>query len=435
MLKAGFSRIDVTPPLGAELSGYFQIRYAKGVLDPIYLNTLALNDGKNTVILMALDFIGIRLPFIQKLKKRISERTSVPEDNVIIGALHQHTSCRLDSAQFTDLTDENYKDVLFRKMEDSAVMAIEDMSDAKVFTGEKETAEPIAFVRRYFSDQGEVLTNPRTSMYKIVKRCSEADNTVRLIRFAREDKNDIVLLNFSTHPDVIGGEKLSADWPGFARRFVEEDFDDVSCIFFTGLQGDSNHIDFFKPSNERIKFNDGYKHSEYMGRTVANAVKAIFAEPLKEHTGTDLFSQWEINYNLTNTEGIEKYDECKEWYEKYQTKTLGYTPKMGEISYAYRIIELRTAPVQLPVPLSVVGIGDIAFVGFGGEAFTDYGRNIRKLFPDKYLIFSVCTNGYEGYFPTEEAFKQGGYEANSSLYTPTLEKEILSSAKRMLDQF
>ena len=411
------------------------MRYAKGVLDPIYLNTLALNDDKNTVILMALDFIGIRLPFIKKLKKRISDRTEVPEDNIVIGALHQHTSCRLDSAQFTDLTDETYKDVLFRKMEDSAVMAIADMSEAKVFTGEKETSEPIAFVRRYFSDQGEVLTNPRTSLYKIVKRCSEADNTVRLIKFERSDKNDIVLLNFSTHPDVIGGEMLSADWPGFARKFVEEDFKDVRCIFFTGLQGDSNHIDFFKPTKERIKFGDGYKHSAYMGRTVADAAKEIITNSLTHHEKTDLFSTWEINYNLTNTEGIEKYDECKAWYEKYQNKTLETTPKMGDISYAYRIIELRNAPVVQPVPLSVVGIGDIAFVGFGGEAFTDYGRNIRKMFPDKYFIFSVCTNGYEGYYPTEEAFEQGGYEANSSLFTPTLEKEILESLSRMLKKF
>ena len=207
MFQAGFSRLDVTPPLGAELSGYFHIRYAKGVLDPIYLNTLALQDDKTTVILMALDFIGIRLPFIKKLKQRISKRTGVPEDNVIIAALHQHTSCRIDQGSLSDLTDETYKDVLFRKMEDGAVMAIEDLAEAKLFSGEKETAEPISFVRRYVSDEGEVLTNPRTSIYKIVKRCGEADNTVRLLRFAREEKKDIVLLNFSTPIFLQRGRK------------------------------------------------------------------------------------------------------------------------------------------------------------------------------------------------------------------------------------
>ena len=45
MLKAGFSRLDVTPPLGSYVAGYFVARYAKGVLDPIYLNALAMTDG------------------------------------------------------------------------------------------------------------------------------------------------------------------------------------------------------------------------------------------------------------------------------------------------------------------------------------------------------------------------------------------------------
>ena len=49
MIKAGFSRVDVTPPLGTFLSGYFSDRYAKGMIDPLYLNSVALSNGENTV--------------------------------------------------------------------------------------------------------------------------------------------------------------------------------------------------------------------------------------------------------------------------------------------------------------------------------------------------------------------------------------------------
>ena len=35
MLKVGFSRVDVTPPLGSYISGYYYDRFAKGVLDPL----------------------------------------------------------------------------------------------------------------------------------------------------------------------------------------------------------------------------------------------------------------------------------------------------------------------------------------------------------------------------------------------------------------
>ena len=54
---------------------------------------------------------------------------------------------------------------------------------------------------------------------------------------------------------------------------------------------------------------------------------------------------------------------------------------------------------------------------------------MRELAPEKFLVCAVCANGYEGYFPTEEAFGQGGYEAKSSLFTPTLEREVVDAAK------
>ena len=58
---------------------------------------------------------------------------------------------------------------------------------------------------------------------------------------------------------------------------------------------------------------------------------------------------------------------------------------------------------------------------------------MRKMFSDRIVVCAVCTNGYEGYLPTEKAFAEGGYEAGSSLFTPTLEKEILAEAEKMIN--
>ena len=33
--QAGFARLDITPPLGICSSGYFDARYACGILDPL----------------------------------------------------------------------------------------------------------------------------------------------------------------------------------------------------------------------------------------------------------------------------------------------------------------------------------------------------------------------------------------------------------------
>ena len=437
MLKAGFARMDVTPPFGTDISGYFYRRLSDGILDPLYANALAVGNGTDTAVMIAVDYIGIMLPYIEEIRPLVSKSTGIPEERILIACLHQHTSpCLGDNygGAYMCLRDEEFISVACRKIADVAKMAVDDMKDATMGSAALETEEPIGFVRRYFADDGKVYTNP-SSKLKLVKRCAEADNTMRLIRFFREGANDIALINFSTHPDVIGGTKYSADWPGFVRRFVESELPDVSAIFFTGCQGDSNHIDFFKPKAERYRSdmvgsNAGYEFSRHMGRIVANAVEKAWdaTAPIE---GDEIDGKNVIVFNMTNTENADKYDEYKAWYEKYEKSGEGHGPGITELAYAQRIIKLRNEPIFRKVPLSVIKFGGAALFGFGGEAFTAYGQMIRDIMPDKFVICSVCANGYEGYFPTEEAFAQGGYEAAGSFFTPSLEREIREAAEKM----
>ena len=434
MLKAGFARVDITPPFGNDLSGYYERRLADGTLDPLYLNAVALTVGEETVILMAADYIGIRMDHCAKIRGLIHERTGVPADHIMIAALHQHTSpCLADpETRLTALRDKVFIDVVYRRFADAAVMALDDRAEAEMSVGARDVAEPIAFVRRYFTKEAGVVTNP-SSKFTLTGRCAEADNTVRLVRFARSGKNDIAILNFSTHPDVIGGTKWSADWPGFARRFLEEDIAGTSCLFFTGCQGDSNHNDYFKPRTERLH-GGRYEHSAFMGRMVADAAIAVWNE-MTPASDDSIFAENRIIYNRTNTEGVEKYDECVQWVKEYKEgKHPEGTFTMAERAFCYRVAALREQPVFRPVPITVVGIGGIVFVGFGGEAFTSYGRIMRELCPEKFVVSVVCANGYEGYLPTAEAFGQGGYEACSSFYMPSLEDEIVEAAKEMLEK-
>ena len=49
---------------------------------------------------------------------------------------------------------------------------------------------------------------------------------------------------------------------------------------------------------------------------------------------------------------------------------------------------------------------NMLFAGFGGEAFTAYGRAVRALAPEAFVISAVCANGYAGYLPTAKAFSE-----------------------------
>ena len=432
-MKAGFARLDMTPPLGTPLAGYYSQRLAQDVLDPLSLNAIALSDGESTAVLITADMLGIRRSYTDEIRETVAKRLGIPAEHLMICSLHQHTSMRLaDAWERSAVTDKTYLDVFYRKIGDVAQMAIDDMADATVTFAMKETAEPIAFIRRYFMKDGSVRTNPGKYRDQVVGPVGEQDHNVRLVKFVREGKKNIALVNFSTHPDTIGGKKISADWPGFVRRFVEEDHPDTHCLCLNGCQGDSNHINIYSDEKQ-----SGYFRTEKMGRVIADAAGAVW-ENGEICPDAKLFSDVKPVYNFTNTSGSEYYDECAALYygqwngEKVASRTEhGYD--LGECE---RIVKLRERGLIFQcVPVSVIGFGKLALVGYGGEPFMHYGEGARAAAPDKHVICACCANGYEDYLPTDSAFDEGGYEATSTPFTKGLERDCVAAAAEMLGKF
>ena len=69
------------------------------------------------------------------------------------------------------------------------------------------------------------------------------------------------------------------------------------------------------------------------------------------------------------------------------------------------------------------------FAGIPGEPFTEIGRNIKAESSAAMTFVSCITNGYYGYFPTSNAYQEGGYEARSSIFGPTVADELVAAAK------
>jgi hypothetical protein len=426
MLKAGFARLDITPPLGTPLAGYQRPRFANGVLDPIEVNAVALNDGDKTLIMIAADVEGMDVADAKHIKKLIFDRTGIPAEYVVVSALHQHTSYILKHKVLENLTPA-FAEVVYTKFCDVAQMAIDDMKECELSVAEKETAEPLAFVRRYILKDGKTVTNPTPKQIpEIERRCSEADNTVRLLRFKRENAKDIALVNFSTHPDVVHGEKVSADWPGFTRRFVEADAPDVSCLVFVGAEGDSNHLDHIGG------IRNGYAHSIHMGRVIADTVKEMWDNTVPKKCES-ISAAVQTVYNKANTEGEELYDESKAKLIARENGTLGYNPEIEEVAFARRVVAIRESmTIYHSLPITVVSLGEIVIVGLGGEPFTDYAKSVREVSGDRFAMTFALTNGHQGYLPTAAAFREGGYEAKGSKFTAGLQDQVIAVVKDII---
>ena len=240
------------------------------------------------------------------------------------------------------------------------------------------------------------------------------------------------MLNFSTHPDVISGEYYSADWPGFARRFVEAEHPDTHCLQFTGTEGDSNHVDFLKPAEERFPHGRGYAHSRYMGRMIADAVNAVW-ENMTAHADGGLQTKQTSVFVRSNTVGEEKYDECKKMYTDYYAGKLDYKPTGEQLAFARRVIHIReNMSIYRELPIGMIALSDVRIVTFAGEPFTAYGESTRALTEGKFTLTLALTNGYQGYLPHARAFAEGGYEAANSHFTPTLQEQAMTAVQTML---
>ena len=432
MLKAGFSRLDVTPPLGTYLCGYFRKRYATRINDPIEISAIALSDGNETALIIIADFEGIEIRYASKIKKLITERTGVKPEYIMLHTTHAHSSIGLvDSNVNNVMEDYDYLDFLYRKFGDVSVMAIEDMSEAKWCYGEKETAEQLSFVRRYIMKNGLVRTNPFGVEKDIVKPSEEPDNTVRLVRFKREGKKDIAFVNFATHADVVAIEEFSADWPGFARRNIEKDLKDVHCAVMVGFQGDVNHLNFVGGIKR------GMPRALEMGRVIADTVLDLW-DNTKEGEGDVIYGAVDLVFNKNNTDKEEFYDECRHYLDTVERDEAGNaivqkTPSGISYTEACRVVKIKEAsPIYRKIPISVLSIGGFSIVGIGCEAFTNYARAVRGDFPEKKIFTACLTNGNEGYLPTKVAFDFGGYEVVTSPFTRSVEDQCIESIKTIM---
>ena len=169
-----------------------------------------------------------------------------------------------------------------------------------------------------------------------------------------------------------------------------------------------------------------------MGRIITDTVLELWKEtaPLEEGVLTTAI---EIKLLRTRTDGIEKMDEAKDVIKQFDETgewPEGFTST--EKAFNRRVARLDVLPLFFKIPVSVIGFGDFALVGYGGEAFTQYADILRENHPDLFILSMCNANGAQGYFPTAEAFQSGGYEAQSTNFLPELVDTLQGTALELI---
>ncbi len=443
-LQAGFARVNVTPMMGIPMRGYFKVRLADGVRDELELNALALACGETKILIMALDACMIDTPDADIYLESISEATGLPKEAIMLHATHTHTGGSIGFKDENELTRE-YSEFLRKRFVACAQFALADLKPAKMGWGIGH-APNIAFVRRFRMKDGKVRTNPGVGNPDILHPIGDVDERVNVLRFDREGADTIVFANLGCHPDTIGGTQISADWPAFFRRRLEKSLDNVKAIFYNGAEGDVNHVNVnAKNGDFNDMFNDfddvarGYGHARHMGNVVAAAVLQVYDKV--NYTDVDTLKYVQKVTDLpSNMPKPEDMPLARKYFQLHKEGRTEEIPFKGmelttAVAEAGRMIRLEHGPESFPLRLSAFAIGNVAMLGIPGEPFNGVGIGIKAAEGWDLVLPSCTTNGGEGYFPMQDSYDEGGYEAKSSRYKAGTAELIIKEAKALLDTF
>lgn len=446
-LKVGFAKVNIDPPLGIDIFGYYVPRYAKGFLDSLEADALAIKSGDTLAFIIAVDNCGIGIDLVNKITGEIEKVTGVSKDNIFICASHTHTGPYL-APQDRDLSImhseiiNKYADFLCERVTDAAVMAQADLKDAKMGYSVVKAPDRIAYIRRYKMKDGTTMTCPPINDPNIDHPLGELDQRINLVRFDREGGRSIALVNYGIHSDTIGGELISADFEAWMRSTLDAALD-IDSLFICGAQGDVGSTHVYPTESDmndtKISFDNEMKSpgmARFVGRAIAGAVLQVWDKVL--YTKVDKICIKKkivpVAANLPKPEDLPTAHKYKELHLAGRDDLIPYTAMelTTVVAEAIRMCALENGPESFMLPMTAISLGPIAFVSIPGEPFTDIGVKIKETPGFDLILPCALTNGFFGYFPVQSAYDEGGYEARSTRYRAGVAETLVNAAKELL---
>ena len=92
-LRIGWASRDVTTDKPINIPGQFHMRISQGIIDPVTVTALAIDNGEDSVIFLSADIVVIRNRLLDKIRARVAALDpGVPALKILMNATHTHTA-------------------------------------------------------------------------------------------------------------------------------------------------------------------------------------------------------------------------------------------------------------------------------------------------------------------------------------------------------
>jgi neutral ceramidase len=100
-LRAGWAKREVTPNPGYAMAGYIARKgNSVGVLDPLYVRVLLLEQGTTRMVIVVADVLLISTRWAERLRHEIAAALKIRQEFIIVAATHTHSGPILDMYPF-----------------------------------------------------------------------------------------------------------------------------------------------------------------------------------------------------------------------------------------------------------------------------------------------------------------------------------------------
>jgi hypothetical protein len=435
--RAGVAAVDITPPLGMPMAGYYHERGADGILDPLFCQAMVIESEGQRVALVTLDIISVTRAITDQARATIEKETGIKGNSIMISATHAHTGPELAnrSQRGSDMGGQKpvaieYTDKLPARISETVKLAVGRLQPVRISAAHGR-CENLAYNRRYYMRDGTVGWNPGKLNPDIVMPAGPSDPEVGLLYLESPNASGplqsvATYVNFAMHPDTCGGSKFSADWPGALGRVLSS-YHGLHHLTLVGngTCGNLNNFDFdWKWPNSMP--GEQNRIAAILGASIFQAYKDL--QPVA--TGVMQVRSEIVELALPEFTA-DQIAEARQTIAATKNDQGGNFMKLVRAYRTIHVADREGKPHRVEVQVMTLG-REVAWVGLPGEVFVELGLAIKKRspYPNTYVV--ELANENIGYIPDRRSYAEGNYEPESACCAAGSGEKLVETALKLL---
>ena len=452
-LRIGIAEVEITPPTGFPMAGYYHERLATGTRDPLKAKAIVFLSDQAQAAWVVADLTGIAVDLSHAVRTKAAQGTGIPAEHIILSATHSHTAPDYTKSLYELLgkAPSTPRTEYAAKLIDGIAAAIAKAHAAavpgQILAGSAQQETPVSFNRRFLQRDGSVRTWVGLKHPETVRAAGPIDPELGLVRINTTDGKPLgVLSNFALHLDTVGGQQWCADYPyGIEQALRTALKSDVVSIFGTGCCGDINHADTTSPQRlTTVEIGSSLGETAVRGLETLTPVeaprlqvrRAVVPLPLQEVSKAEATQALQLVRAIQKGEKVEFLNHVTAYKHLFLDRLRDKNATDEAIPFVSLGLSHQWNGIgdELPVEIHVITLGsEVAIVTLPGEVFVDLGLAIKRASPFRTTFVVELSQAVETiYIPTRAAVAGGSYEVTNSTVQPGSGELLVEAAIHLL---